>query len=212
MARILFVLALLLLHPNNAKTNLTSILNILECTINSSDFWLVYETHFLLVEFLTILVLQTEQHKSDLNYFTEALLSEMNGYEFPVTLNIEEYFLSDPNENQTSRICDESIVDEIGGHNFEPVEYETLAKIKRLSSDSPKGVFHHSLGCGHASPIPRRQLSNCHTGSSSDVLAPFCLHLVRILSRRQVRIKRDHETLLDRLQCSQRDCTDAMLV
>jgi hypothetical protein len=141
MARILFVLALLLLHPNNAKTNLTSILNILECTINSSDFWLVYETHFLLVEFLTILVLQTEQHKPDLNYFTEALLSEMNGYEFPVTLNIEEYFLSDPNENQTSRICDESIVDEIGSHNFEPVEYETLAKIKRLSSDSPKGYF-----------------------------------------------------------------------
>jgi hypothetical protein len=141
MARILFVLALLLLHPNNAKTNLTSILNILECTINSSDFWLIYETQFLLVEFLTILVLQTEQHKSDLNYFTEALLSEMNGYEFPVTLNIEEYFLSDPNENQTSRIFDESIVDEIGGHNFEPVEYETLAKIKRLSSDSPKGYF-----------------------------------------------------------------------
>jgi hypothetical protein len=111
-----FILALLLLYPNNAQILLTKTYNPPECTINSSEFWGVCETHFLLVHFLTILVLQTEQHNFDLNYFTEDLLREMNGYEFPVTLNIEEYFLSDLNENQTRHIFDESIIDEIGGH------------------------------------------------------------------------------------------------
>jgi hypothetical protein len=85
--------------------------------------------------------LQTEQHYFDLNYFTEDLLREMNGHEFPVTLSIEEYFLSDPNEDQTRRNFDESIIDEIGGHNIQPVERETLEKIKKLSSDSSKGYF-----------------------------------------------------------------------
>ncbi|KAH0821647.1 hypothetical protein GEV33_001144 [Tenebrio molitor] len=100
----------------------------------------ICETHFLLVDFLTILVLQTEKHKLEINYFTEALLKVMSGYEFPVALKIEEYFLS-ANENQTRRVCDESIVDEVGGHNIKPVEYEKLADIKRLSSDSLKGYF-----------------------------------------------------------------------
>jgi hypothetical protein len=136
-----FILALLLLQPNNAQILLTKKYNPPECTINSSEFWGVCETHFLLVHFLTILVLQTEQHYFDLNHFTEDLLRDMNGYEFPVTLNIQEYFLSGPNEYQTSRNFDESIVDEIGGQNVQPVEYETLAKIKKLSSDSPKGYF-----------------------------------------------------------------------
>jgi hypothetical protein len=136
-----FILALLLLYPNNAQILLTKTYNPPECTINSSEFWRVCETHFLLVHFLTILVLQTEQHNFDLNYFTEDLLREMNGYEFPVTLNIEEYFLSDLNVNQPRHIFDDSIIDEIGGHKVQPVEYETLAKIKKLSSDSPKGYF-----------------------------------------------------------------------
>jgi hypothetical protein len=136
-----FIIALLLLHPNNAQILLTKTYNPPECTINSSEFWRVCETHFLLVHFLTILVLQTQQHNFDLNYFTEALLREMSGYEFLVTLKIEEYFLSDLYENQTRHIFDESIVDEVGGHNVQPVEYETLAKIKKLSSVSPKGYF-----------------------------------------------------------------------
>jgi hypothetical protein len=122
--------------------------------ISSSEFWEVCETHFLLVEFLTILVLQTEKHKLELNYFTEALLKVMSRYEYPIALKIEEYFLSDPEENETRPICDESIIDELGGHNMKPVEYETLARIKRLSSDSLKGLLHHCLGCGHASSIP----------------------------------------------------------
>ncbi|XP_068894960.1 uncharacterized protein [Tenebrio molitor] len=126
---------------NNAQISFPSMHNPLECTINSTDFWSVCETHFLLVEFLTILVLQTEKHKLDINYFTEALLKMMSGYEYPVTLKIEEYFLSDPNENGTRSISDELIIDEVGGHNIEPVEYEKLAEIKRLSSDSRKGYF-----------------------------------------------------------------------
>ncbi|KAJ3637061.1 hypothetical protein MTP99_000546 [Tenebrio molitor] len=141
MRRNLFIFTMLPLLRNNAQISLPSTNNPLECTINSTDFWLVCETHFLLVDFLTILVLQTEKHKLEINYFTEALLKEMSGYEFPVALKIEEYFLSDPNENQTTRNFDESIVDEIGGHNIKPVEYEKLADIKRLSSDSLKGYF-----------------------------------------------------------------------
>jgi hypothetical protein len=136
-----FIIALLLLHPNNAQILLTKTYNPPECTINSSEFWRVCETHFLLVHFLTILALQTQQHNFDLNYFTEALLREMSGYEFLVTLKIEEYFLSNLYQNQTRHIFDESIVDEIGGHNVQPVEYETLAKIKKLSSVSPKSYF-----------------------------------------------------------------------
>jgi hypothetical protein len=136
-----FILALILLHPNNAQILLTKTNNPPKCTINSSEFWRVCETHFLLVHFLTILVLQTEQHNFDLNYFTEDLLREMNGYEFFVTLTIEEYFLSDLNEDQTRRNFDESIIDETGGHNVQPVECETLEKIKKLSSDSSKGYF-----------------------------------------------------------------------
>ncbi|KAH0822154.1 hypothetical protein GEV33_000637 [Tenebrio molitor] len=66
----------------------------------------------------------------------------MNGYEFPVTLTIEEYFLSDPNEDQTRRNnFEESIIDETGGHSVQPVECKTLEKIKKLSSDSSKGYF-----------------------------------------------------------------------
>jgi hypothetical protein len=141
MSRTLLVLALLPLLSHNAPILLTSTYNPPECTINSSEFWEVCETHFLLVEFLTILVLQTEQHKLELNYFTEALLKVMSGYEYPIALKIEEYFLSEPNGNHTRRVCDESIIDEVGGHNMKPVEYETLARIKRLSSDSLKGYF-----------------------------------------------------------------------
>jgi hypothetical protein len=141
MSRTLLVLALLPLLSHNTQILLTSTYNPPECTINSSEFWGVCETHFLLVEFLTILVLQTEQHKLELNYFTEALLKVMSGYEYPIALKIEEYFLSEPNGNHTRRVCDESIIDEVGGHNMKPVEYETLARIKRLSSDSLKGYF-----------------------------------------------------------------------
>jgi hypothetical protein len=141
MVRTLLIFVLLPLLSHNTQILLESTYNPPECTINSSEFWEVCETHFLLVEFLTILVLQTEQHKLDLNYFTEALLKEMSGYEYPIALKIEEYFLSDPKENQTRPICDESIIDEVGGHNMKAVEYETLAHIKRLSSDSLKGYF-----------------------------------------------------------------------
>jgi hypothetical protein len=133
MPRNLLILAILLLLGNNAQIFLTSFHNPLECTINSSDFWKVCETHFLLVDFLTILVLQTEQHKLELNYFTEALLKVMSGYEFPVALKIEEHVLSDPNKNQTRPFSDEAKIDELGGRNIQPVEYEKLAEIKKLS-------------------------------------------------------------------------------
>jgi hypothetical protein len=141
MVRTLLIFVLLPLLSHNTQILLESTYNPPECTINSSEFWEVCETHFLLVEFLTILVLQTEKHKLDLNYFTEALLKVMSGYEYPIALKIEEYFLSEPNGNHTRRVCDESIIDEVGGHNMKPVEYETLARIKRLSSDSLKGYF-----------------------------------------------------------------------
>jgi hypothetical protein len=78
MTRYLLMPAMLLLLGNNAKISLPSTKNPLECTINSTNFWKVCETHFLLVEFLTIFVLQTEQHKLDLNDFTEALLKVMS--------------------------------------------------------------------------------------------------------------------------------------
>jgi hypothetical protein len=97
MVRTLLIFVLLPLLSHNTQILLESTYNPPECTINSSEFWEVCETHFLLVEFLTILVLQTEQHKLDLNYFTEALLKVMSGYEYPIALKIEEYFLSDPN-------------------------------------------------------------------------------------------------------------------
>jgi hypothetical protein len=141
MPRNLLILAMLLFLGNNAQIFLTSFHNPLECTINSSDFWKVCETHFLLVDFLTILVLQTEQHKLELNYFTEALLKVMSGYEFPVALKIEEHVLSDPNKNQTRPFSDEAKIDDLGGRNIQPVEYEKLAEIKKLSSDSLKGYF-----------------------------------------------------------------------
>jgi hypothetical protein len=133
--------AMLLLLGNNAKISLPSTKNPLECTINSTNFWKVCETHFLLVEFLTIFVLQTEQHKLDLNDFTEALLKVMSCYEYPFALKIEEYVLTDPNKNQTRPFSDETTIDELGGHDIQPVEYEKLADIKRLSSDSLKGYF-----------------------------------------------------------------------
>jgi hypothetical protein len=65
----------------------------------------------------------------------------MSFYEYPFALKIEEYVLTDPNKNQTRPFSDETTIDELGGYNIQPVEYEKLAEIKRLSSDSLKGYF-----------------------------------------------------------------------
>jgi hypothetical protein len=64
----------------------------------------------------------------------------MAGYDFSVALKIEEHFLSDVDNNQTRPDSRGSIIDEFGG-NVEPVEYDKLARIKKLSSDSLKGYL-----------------------------------------------------------------------
>jgi hypothetical protein len=69
MPTILFTMTILTLSQSSAQIFLPN--KDLECTIDSTDFWSVYKTHFLLVDLLTVIVLQTERHKFELNQFAE---------------------------------------------------------------------------------------------------------------------------------------------
>jgi hypothetical protein len=44
------------------------------CMMYTEDNWLVYQSHFLYVNFLTVQVLQTDKHKSALNMFTQSAI------------------------------------------------------------------------------------------------------------------------------------------
>ena len=134
------------------------------CSIYSDDFWFVYDSHFLLVDTLTFVLLQTKDHRFELNKFTETLLSVMGEFDFPVALKIQETFLVFKSKK---RLFDNtSDYDDINFgrvDDIKPVDDEEFSQIKVISTDSIKGyvitvwdfeTLHQFLDTKHGVIIP----------------------------------------------------------
>ncbi|KAH0818167.1 hypothetical protein GEV33_004624 [Tenebrio molitor] len=93
------------------------------------EYWYVYQTHFLLVNFLTLQVLQTDNHIFELNKFTQTAIEVMNSYDYFIAIKIEENFLNQSVNPSESRFYNTSI-----RHgkvsDFNPITNEELFNIK----------------------------------------------------------------------------------
>ncbi|KAJ3647497.1 hypothetical protein Zmor_019372 [Zophobas morio] len=108
-----------------------------QCSLYSDDFWYVHGKHFLLVDRLTILVLQTEKHIDEVNHYASGFLQRMHFYHYFVTLEIHEKFLDNVTEYKDKHNLSQR---PLGSSKWlQPIEDLEFLRIKLLSSDSSKG-------------------------------------------------------------------------
>nr|XP_015836758.1 PREDICTED: uncharacterized protein LOC103313533 [Tribolium castaneum] len=106
-----------------------------DCLIYDDTFWIVYQTHFLLTDYLTLHILETEDHKFELRQFTQNILKRVNKYGYFLSVRITKSSLNKRNKS----------------YHFPSTAYapsQNLAKLsddqefykaKRLSTDSKHG-------------------------------------------------------------------------
>ena len=134
-------LAFVVMEGASINLNLTEDL-LQDCSSYTDDFWDIYDNHFLLVDHLTIHVLQIDTYKSEVNQYTDNFLEILSWYDYPVALEIEESFLKQSPLNIERSINFRDVYDYVNLHQkLEPIDYDELLQIKRLSSDSLKGYF-----------------------------------------------------------------------
>jgi hypothetical protein len=128
------------------------------CMIYTEEHWLVYQSHFFLVNFLTIQVLQTENHAFALNRFTEKVIEAMSNYDYFIAVKIKENFLS-KGANPSKHLLYNATV-----RHGEVTDNKKKIKIKTFSSGSFEGyviiawhpsVLHQFLDQDHQIVLPK---------------------------------------------------------
>jgi hypothetical protein len=106
--------------------------------IYTDDYWLVYQSHFFFVNFLTVQVLQTGKHRSALNRFTQSAIKIMNSYDYIISIKTKENFLT---ENiKPRRLHYYNVTVRYGVlPDSDPIERKELIQIKSLTSDAAEG-------------------------------------------------------------------------
>jgi hypothetical protein len=94
MNQVEYTIILILCHFNYTNLMIIPTESIDNCMIYTDEYWYVYQTHFLLVNFLTLQVLQTDNHIFELNKFTQTAIEVMNSYDYFIAIKIEENFLN----------------------------------------------------------------------------------------------------------------------
>jgi hypothetical protein len=132
------------------------------CMIYTEDNWLVYQSHFFLVNFLTIEVLQTEKDTFALNRFTERAIEAMNNYNL-MTVKIEENFLSE-NVKPSEHLLYNTTVRHGEVTDSDAIDNKKKIKIKTFASGSVEGyviiawhpsVLHQFLDQDHQTILPK---------------------------------------------------------
>jgi hypothetical protein len=132
------------------------------CIIYTEEYWLVYQSHFVLVNFLTIEVLQTEKDTFALNRFTERVIEAMNNYNL-MTVKIEENFLSE-NVKPSKHLLYNTTVRHGEVTDSDAIDNKKKIKIKTFASGSVEGyviiawhpsVLHQFLDQDHQTVLPK---------------------------------------------------------
>jgi hypothetical protein len=133
------------------------------CMIYTEDNCLVYQSHFFLVNFLTIQVLQTEKHTFALNRFTERAIEAMNNYDNLITVKIEENFLSE-SVKPSKHLLYNTTVRHGEVTDSDTINNKKKIKIKTFASGSVEGyviiawhpsVLHQFLDQDHQTVLPK---------------------------------------------------------
>jgi hypothetical protein len=132
------------------------------CMMYTEDNWLVYQSHFFLINFLTIEVLQTEKDTFALNRFTERAIEAMNNYNL-MTVKIEENFLS-KNVKPSKHLLYNTTVRHGEVTDSDAIDNKKKRKIKTFASGSVEGyviiawhpsVLHQFLDQDHQTILPK---------------------------------------------------------
>ncbi|RZC37862.1 hypothetical protein BDFB_004727 [Asbolus verrucosus] len=138
MVQIFFIISILAqLHPVALLKTAESSID--KCALYSDDFWIVYQTHFLLVNFLNFKVLQTEDYRFEVNQFTETVIQILNSYDYFITTTIQENFLDKNIKSFNHSHTPRDNVPRAVVNNSDPIGEEELFRIKMFTSDSING-------------------------------------------------------------------------
>jgi hypothetical protein len=130
--------------------------------IYTEDYWLVYQSHFLFVNFLTVQVLQTGKHRSALNQFTQSAIKIMNSYDYIISIKTKEKFLTEniePRLHYYNATVRHGVLPDFG-----PIERKELIQMKSLISDAAEGyvivawhpaVLHQFLDQDYRTVVPK---------------------------------------------------------
>jgi hypothetical protein len=108
--------------------------NLKNCATSNDDFWMVYQTHFFLVNYLTVHVLQTDDHRFELNQFAKAVMRVLNSCDY-FTTKIQERFLPTEAKSSNRFVSNTSEADT----DLDFVPTADFFKTKRRTSDSREG-------------------------------------------------------------------------
>jgi hypothetical protein len=167
MNQVEYTIIIILCHFNYTHLMIIPTESIDNCMIYTDEYWYVYQTHFLLVNFLTLQVLQTDNHIFELNKFTQTAIEVMNSYDYFIAIKIEENFLNQSVNPSESRFYNTSI-----RHgkvsDFSPIDDDELFNIKTLASGDVDGyviiawhpsVLHQFLDQDHQIVLPKIRAS-----------------------------------------------------
>jgi hypothetical protein len=133
------------------------------CMMYTEDNWLVYQSHFLYVNFLTVQVLQTDKHKSALNMFTQTAIKIMNSYDHITSIKIKETFLSKNIKPRRLHFYNTTVRHGVLADSS-PIGRKELIQMKSLISDAAEGylivawhpkVLHQFLDQGYRIVVPK---------------------------------------------------------
>jgi hypothetical protein len=128
------------------------------CIIYTEDYWLVCQSHFVLVNFLTIQVLQSENNTFALDRFTEKAIEAMNNYDYFIAVKIKENFLSKGVKSSNHLLYNATV------RHGEVTDNKKKIKIKTFASGSVEGyviiawhpsVLHQFLDQDHQIVLPK---------------------------------------------------------
>mgnify|MGYP005985097755 FL=1 len=110
-----------------------------QCKFYSEDFSYIYHNHFLLVDHLTIHIIQNQNHQPELNHYIDDFVKIMTFHENFTALEIRETFVDEATRKNLLLATFEPITNVT--KTFEPIDRQELLRLKSLSSDSLKGYF-----------------------------------------------------------------------
>jgi hypothetical protein len=131
------------------------------CMILTDDYRLVYQTHFLQVNFLKVQVLQTDTNTLAINQFAQDVIEAMSNHF--VAFEVAENFVTKSVTTGRERFYNATIKHGVVADS-KPIDYEELFKIKTLTSGTPEGyviiawhpsVLHQFLDQDNQTVLPK---------------------------------------------------------
>jgi hypothetical protein len=110
-----------------------------KCATRSNNFLTIYKQHFLLVNFLTITVLQTDEYQKEVLHLAEDVLKVLNQLDCAVKIEVRSFANVKPNE--ASRPFGKSSTQQTGGDCCHAPTREDVMKTKKLTTASSEGFL-----------------------------------------------------------------------